>query len=127
MKITAFNPLIVSKDAENIVKLFEEFGFERAHTKEGIPSTNSDVTNYDLKHPNGFRVDVATSTVVPQDLASIRMNVDDFDEAYKFLESHGFKNVQGDKTSDTKSAKSTLMVSPSGFSITLSHHIKNHD
>jgi hypothetical protein len=29
MKITTFNPQIVTKDAEPIVKLFEELGFER--------------------------------------------------------------------------------------------------
>ena len=29
MKITTFNPLIVSKDAESIISLFEELGFEK--------------------------------------------------------------------------------------------------
>ena len=32
MKITTFNPLIVSKDAESIITLFEELGFEKRHT-----------------------------------------------------------------------------------------------
>ena len=31
MKITSFNPLIVTKDAESAAKLFEELGFERRH------------------------------------------------------------------------------------------------
>ena len=33
MKITAFNPLIVSAHTDEIVALFEELGFEHAHTK----------------------------------------------------------------------------------------------
>lgn len=33
MKITSFNPLIVTKDAESAVRLFEELGFEKRHTR----------------------------------------------------------------------------------------------
>ena len=36
MRITAFNPQIVTKDPEPIIKLFEELGFEKRHVKEGI-------------------------------------------------------------------------------------------
>ena len=32
MKITSFNPLIVTSDSESIIKLFEELGFEKKHT-----------------------------------------------------------------------------------------------
>ena len=121
MEITAFNPLIVSPKAEEIADFFEELGFERVHTKEGI---NGHVTNYDLKLGEDFRVDTAHSEVVPQDLVAIRMNVRDFDEAYDFLVSKGFKNAQGDKITETSSAKSALMISPSGFAISLSYHIR---
>ena len=121
MKITAFNPLIVSPKAEEIAALFEELGFEQAHKKEGI---NGHVTSYDLKLGEDFRVDVAHSDVVPQDLTAIRMNVRDFDEAYDFLISKGFKNAQGDTITETSSARSALMVSPSGFAISLSYHIR---
>ena len=33
MKLTGFNPLIVTKDAERSAKLFEEPGFERTSYK----------------------------------------------------------------------------------------------
>ena len=36
MKITGFRPLIVTKDQESVVKLFEELGFERRHKKTDI-------------------------------------------------------------------------------------------
>jgi hypothetical protein len=52
------------------------------------------------------------------------MNIDDFDEAFNMLEGKGFKNAQGDKVTETGSSKSTMMVSPSGYSISISKHIK---
>ncbi|WP_295151613.1 VOC family protein [uncultured Ruminococcus sp.] len=121
MKITAFNPLIVVKDAESATKLFEELGFEYRHTKEGI---NGNITNYDMKDANGFRVDVAQADDLPQALTAIRMNVDDFDEAFKFLSERGFKNAQGDRITETATSKDTLMVSPSGFGISICQHLK---
>lgn len=62
MKITAFNPLIVSKEAKAITELFEALGFQHAHKKEGI---NDGITSYDMKHPDGFRVDVAQADQMP--------------------------------------------------------------
>jgi hypothetical protein len=121
MEITAFNPLILSPKADEVVEVLEALGFERAHSKSGI---NGHVTSIDLKYGEDFRVDVATVEKFPQDMTVIRMNVRDFDEAYDFLVSKGFKNVNGDKVTDTGSSKATLMVSPSGFAISLAEHIR---
>ena len=41
------------------------------------------------------------------------------------LEEKGFKNAQGDRITNTGTSKSTMMVSPSGFSITITEHIKD--
>ncbi len=125
MQITSFNPLIVTKDSENIIKLFEELGFERRHQKDGI--NDKDITSFDLKDPNGFRVNVTQVDTVPQDMTTIRMNVRDFNEAYELLKSKGFVNAQGDKITDTGSSISTMMVSPTGFSISISEHIRKED
>ena len=128
MKITSFNPLIVTKDAENVIKLFEEMGFERRHTKTGI--NDKDITSVRMRYTGEdgkvFHVDV-TDAPVPQDIATIRMNVRDFDEAYKLLEEKGFKNAQGEKITNTGSSKSTMMVSPSGFSISICEHLRDHE
>ena len=128
MKITAFNPLIVTKDAEAVVALFEELGFERRHLKTGI--NGKDISSVDMKYTGEdgktFRVNVS-SAPVPQDMASIRMNVRDFDEAVRMLEEKGFKNLQGDRITETGSSKSTMMASPSGFTITVSEHIRKED
>ena len=122
VKITAFNPLILSKNADETIELFEALGFERAHTKSGIAGH---VTSVDLKYGEDFRVDVATVDKFPQDLTAIRMNVRDFDEAYQFLLSKGFKPAREDgSTTKTDSSEDTLMFSPSGFAICLSEHIR---
>ena len=118
MKITTFNPLILSKDAANIVKLFEELGFEKRHNKEG-----EDFSSNRMKDANGFHVDV-TQAAVQQDMTSIRMNVDSFDEAYDLLTAHGFKGISDEKARDTGSSKSAMLVSPSGFTVTVVEHIR---
>ncbi len=128
MTITSFNPLIVTKDAEATIALFEALGFERRHMKTGI--NDKDITSARMRYTGEdgkvFHVDV-TNAPVPQSITSIRMNVRDFDEAYRMLEEKGFKNAQGDKITNTGSSKSTMMVSPSGFSISIAEHIRNHD
>ncbi len=121
MKITGFRPLIVTSKSEDTIALFEALGFERRHKKTGI---NGDVDAVAMKDENGFRLNIVQADQMPQDLTSIAMNVDNFEEAYDFLTARGFKNAQGDKVTETGSSKATMMVSPSGFSISLSEHIK---
>ena len=126
MKITGFNPLIVTKDAESVIALFEALGFERRHNLQANTGT-TDFNSVRMKDANGFHVDVANLPNVAQDLTLIRVNVDDFDEACKFLTERGFVNPRGDHTVDTKSNKSCMMKSPSGFAFDLCQHIKDHD
>ena len=118
MKITTFNPQIITKDAEPVVELFEKIGFEKRHNPEGIGDLN--VEGIRMKDGNGFYLDISMPEVnLPQDVTVIRMNVDDFEEAYKLLLEHGFRNFYGDKTAEMKSSRSALMISPSGFAINL--------
>ena len=121
MKITSFNPLILTPQADAFIELFEALGFERRHLKTGI---NDDVSNVSMKDANGFHLDVAQVGRLPKDMTVIRVMVDDFEEAYAFLTARGFKNAQGEKVTDTGSSRATLMVSPSGFAISLAQHIK---
>ena len=125
MKITSFNPSIITSDAKSAIALFEALGFERRHTKTGI--NDEDITSVIMKHTNEdgkeFRVSI-TQAPVPRDITSIQMNVRDFDEAYKLLEEKGFQNAQGGKITDTGTSRATMMVSPSGFAINLSEHIR---
>ena len=122
MKITNLSPIIVSRDSESIIKLFEDMGFEKRHKKTDIEGGQN--TNVNMKDAAGHAVDVASSVNVPQDLLAIKINVDDFDEAYQFLLDHGFRNSRGDKVTRTSSSEDTYMISPSGFAIVLSQHIR---
>ncbi len=126
MTITTFNPMILSKDADNIIKLFEEMGFERKHQVDNVDG--KDISSVRMTDANGFHVDVADVKSMEKDMTTMRMNVRDFDEAYEFFKAHGFKNATGDDhTVESKSAKSCLLISPSGFSIQLTQHIRKED
>ena len=122
MKISAFNPLILTKDAASAVALFEALGFERQHMKTGID--DKDITSVTMKDPNGLRMDVTQVGQIPQDLTTIRISVDNFEEAVEFFSARGFKDAQGGRVTDTGTSKATMMVSPSGFAVSLSQHIK---
>lgn len=124
MKITTFDPLIVSAHAEDVVKVFADLGFEVTHSPV-TAGMNGDVLTRRMKNADGFHVDVADAKDASVDSMIIRMNVDDFDEAYNILKAHGFTNTRGDDTLNTKSAKAATMVSPSGFRIALVKHMKD--
>ena len=75
-------------------------------------------------------VDILTTVALklsglPQDKVLIRMNVDNFKEAYDILIANGFTNTRGDGSIETSSSKAATMVSPSGFSISLVEHKKD--
>lgn len=123
MKITSFNPLIVTNDAEPVVKLFEAMGFEQRHSLSANTG-DKDFNSFRMKDANGFHVDVAGIPGLQRDLTLIRMNVDDFEEAYAYLLSKGFVNPKGDHTVDTATNKSAMLMSPSGFAFDLCQHIK---
>lgn len=123
MKITTFNPQIITKNAESAVRLFEALGFQRHHTKEDIGELG--VTGIRMKNADGFYVDVSQTDVIPVEaLTAIRMNVDNFDEAYQLLIAHGFKNFYGDRSVEDPTSRSAVMGSPNGFVINLVQHIR---
>ena len=123
MKITSFNPQIFTKNADPIVALFEELGFDVRHDQEGIGELN--VEGIRMKNPDGFYLDISCpDTDLPRDMVGIRMNVDDFDFAYQLLLKNGFRNVYGERTVDTATSRSAVLISPSGFAINLIRHKK---
>lgn len=125
MKITGFRPLIVTKDQENVVALFEALGFEKRHTKKDIEGgANLGIA---MKDSGGNRVVVASADNMPQDLTGIAINVDDFQEAVDFFTSKGFIDPRGGKVTDTSSSRATMLFAPSGFAVSISEHLKNRD
>lgn len=125
MKITTFNPFIATSQVDDTVRAFEALGFERRHKKEGIEIADREDSVIRMKNPEGFYLDILQSSIeTVRDTVGIRMNVDDFDEAYQALLQRGFKNAYGDETVDTKTSKAAMMISPSGFPISIIQHIK---
>ena len=125
MKITAFDPVISSKQSEEVIALFEELGFERRHHSVGESlDENVSFRTVRLKHPDGFHLDVSRTDRLERDEMCIRINVDNFEEAVALFESHGF--VQLGDVINTGSAIANVMDAPSGFRISICHHIKNH-
>ena len=125
MKITTFNPLIITKDAASTIALFEALGFERRHTKEGIGINN--VTDVRMRNSEGFHVDISQGD---GEWTMIRMNVDNLEEATELLKAHGFRLARHEaasETVDTGTSKFNIMVSPSGFIVDVSQHIKEDD
>ena len=122
MKITTFNPLIITRDPDAAIELFEKLGFKQHHVKQNISEIKT--TDVRMKDENGFYVDVAMGD---GEYTMIRVNVDDFDEAIEFFMSHGFRkpnHERAHKTVDTGSSRYTMVVSPSGYILAVSQHKK---
>ncbi len=123
MKITTFDPLIITSKFNDTVNVFEGLGFQKTHAP--VTDTGSaEIQSYRMKDENGYHVDISDVADTQPDKQYIRMNVDDFDAAYAILKEHGFTNKRGDDTLDTNHAKEATMVSPSGYTIALIQHIK---
>ncbi|MDO4797882.1 MAG: hypothetical protein Q4A01_07670 [Coriobacteriales bacterium] len=124
MKITTFNPLIVSSEADEIISLLNELGFEKRHAPV-VETGGMQVERTRMKDANGFNVDISKVEKIPRDLCAIRMNVDDFDAAYELLSAHGFQKAPGVEIVELKRSKLLMMASPSGFCIEVVQHIKD--
>lgn len=113
--------MIVTKDADSVKQLFEEMGFETRHDVYG--TTETDYRLIVMRDEDNHRVDIAD---IETDKGSmfIRMNVDDFDEAYEILKRNGYVNTRGDRIVRTGSAMEATMVSPAGHVISLIQHKK---
>ena len=122
MKITTFNPSIITKEAEPIMKVFEELGFQQTHNK--VENVDVEFSSHRMKNEGGFHVDVVEVPAIPQTYTAIRINVDNYEEAYEFFMSRGFREARGFAPSTTASSKYAYLVSPSGFIIDICEHIK---
>ena len=132
MKITTFNPMILTKKPEETISLFEALGFERHHHKSDETENEEQSLAFSsvrMKDANGFYVDVCTadSDRIERDLTIIRMNVDDFDEAAELLKKNGFRESKIAPVNYTSSSKYAFFISPSGFIIDLIKHIEKEE
>lgn len=80
-----------------------------------------------MKNANGDHLDVISAASVPieRDLTTIRINVDDFDEAKNLFMNNGFREARAFAAGDTPSSKYDYVVSPTGSVIGICQHIKD--
>lgn len=123
MKITTFNPSIITKEAGPAMEVFEALGFQQTHNK--AENVDVEFSAHRMKNEGGFHVDVVEVPVIPQTYTAIRINVDSFEEAYEFFMSHGFREAKGFAPSTTASSKYAYLVAPSGFIVDVCEHVKN--
>lgn len=144
MKITTFDPVIISRRADETIRLFEELGFEKTHTRTVASDTETEIAFYKdlgvektdaaagssnisvviMKDADGHHVEVNDAKEIPQDFVQIRMNVDDLEKACDILTAHGFRNTRGNDRIEVKKARGAMMVSPSGLRILVIKHLR---
>jgi hypothetical protein len=124
MKLSAFNPIVITKNPESVIALFEDLGFEVRHNKTGDDELAFSTVR--MKDANGFHVDIFATPAadLPQDLVAIRINVDNFDEGYNFFVGKGFTEVEGFGIRTTDSSKYAILASPTGVLVDVIEHIK---
>ena len=105
-------------------KLFEELGFQQTHNK--AENVDIEFSAHRMKNEGGFHVDVVEVPIIPQTYSAIRINVDNFEEAYAFFMAHGFREAKGFAPGTTASSKYAYLVSPTGIIFDVCEHIKNH-
>ena len=124
MTVKTYYPALCTPNFEETVKELEALGFTKAHEKNDIAEHNN--TNMVMKDGNGNKVDVvslSSMSAVKQSFTAIRMNVENYDEAYAELTAKGFIDLHPG-TVETKSSKSTMLRSKEGFMYILTEHVK---
>ena len=125
MKITSFNPMIITNRAEEVLKVFEQWGFNKKHAPTLTMASGTEFTDYRLQSEEGFYMDVASIDMpLPMEVPAIRINVDDFDEAYRMLTEVGYKPTHEGAFMENEHSKSVALVGPIGFTIYLVQHKK---
>ncbi len=126
MKITSFNPFIMTANADELVSLYEDLGFKTAHHSVNMVN-NKEINNYTMRDDEGHQVDISDMPGISHDMVSIRVNVRDFKEAYNFFMERGFKNIDTDNILNTGSAHIATLLSPSRFLISIAEHIRKDE
>lgn len=120
MKITSFHPMITTQHPDELLKVYEDLGFEIAHKLD--PHTITDTTQYILKDSNGNRLCITNAQFLPRDMAAIHCNVDNFEEAKAYLLSKGY-TLALDKIFRTDTNVYATFVAPTGSMILIMEHL----
>lgn len=120
-QITTFNPIVETSRQADYITLFEELGFKKRHVK--VLNKENGATSVRMKDPYENYIDINLKEGLKNDVTLIRINVDDLEKACGFMESHGFKELEGSR-SKMSSSESVRMISPSGLAVDVIMHIR---
>ena len=118
MNITGVCPLIVTKDYESVREVFEDIGFEKCTSNVNI--NDGDNECFMMKDAGENCVHIVSSETILQDFSGVSIIVDDHQEAYDLLITHGFIGSYGNIAADAVFSKSSMLFAPSGFVILVS-------
>ncbi|MCQ2050185.1 MAG: VOC family protein [Candidatus Saccharibacteria bacterium] len=90
MKVTAFNPALVTNNPDESIGFFKKLGF-KIIKKLTFDSVND--IEYILENESGQRMDIVYDEKIQKNMNVCRINVDDFDEAVNIFSEHGFKFI----------------------------------
>ena len=130
MKITNLCPVVIvptEEEAKSLVRLFEELGFESKHSQLFRIKDGQEAVQYVMRDANGNEIDIMNSPIVSEDVIRIRLNVDNFTEAYDLLNERGFKNTLDGLVYYSGSSLTSPMISKSGLGFSLVQHTKNEN
>ena len=97
---------------------------EKQHTPL-VDTGDRKVTRTRMKDGNGFYVDLSKVETIPRDMTAIRMNVDNFHEAYEILTAHGFRKAPGIEEVNLETAKALLIqIYFQPYQITIQNYYK---
>ena len=95
---------------DELIKLFEELGFEKRHVKTGL--NDEGITNVRMRDADGFHVDISAVERIPQDMTSIRMNVDSFEEPRNFLPQRALRTFREIKWENRRPQRVRVLYRP---------------
>lgn len=123
MKVSTIKPLILTTNAEKLIKVYSALGFKKKHVKDDIEILNSTTNCTILVDDNDNRIYISQADNIPKEMTVIHINVDNFDEAYEHFKSEGYYDAKPQITRSATSI-SQLMFCKTGTGVIICQHIK---
>lgn len=120
MIIKNIYPAFVTNDPKSTLEVLEKIGYKVIHINEGV--LDKENVEYVIEDANSNRMDVVYSKNIKNTRQSVRMNVDNFEEALNHFKNNGFEVLVGPDIKENY--KCAFLKAANEFSILLYEHIK---
>ena len=124
MIIKSVYPVLITRDVQKALDIFTETGFKVLHRIDGI--FGSENVSYVLGNELNERVDIIYSkNEDDKERHSIRMNVDNLEDAIEQFAKYGYKTIHGPYEND--SMKCVVLESSEHFTLMVVEHKRKDD